>query len=540
MAAFLNNSSSNQTPMEIDDSGSSPMDVSADSNPVDDLIQGLEKVNIGTKSSGYLLQGDAGTIGLKGSAAAECHGFMDTPRPVPQGEVIYIIAAHGIWNNTTTFRGINYPEGHGIAIEAPNEDWGNLNFGVLVSEGTLLMTKNNEMRQQAVIRHIQGIISGGIKVYQRFPWKEKGPDAPTAIFPNFIFGEGGGDTNPFVATIARYYKGNLQFFNLTRSVIAKTLVAFNPQAQYPGFGQYDPQNLNVNNFVVLSQILPIIEEDVKLRRSEGNDIKKTNVIFASCMENVPQSIHNIWIGRSHTKPPVMGGKRKKKKSKRQKSRRKKKSRKRKTRKRKSRRKKKSQKKRKRKTRKRKSRRKKKSRKRKTRTRKGGATCSSLTECSSCVTHPKNCLWYDHTINKKGRSKCRGKNKFKGRINGKNGWTKICSPISSIKSKNELDHAKVGINKDMTQEMLDKRNVARDITLKYGDNLDRGKKEKGEYITMEEFNNMPRAFEYDPKVQEEIKTHDLPIANIKKVHRIKMRVPIADSPVDKDGNKTISI
>ena len=79
MAAFLNNSSSNQTPMEIDDSGSSPMDVSADSNPVDDLIQGLEKVNIGTKSSGYLLQGDAGTIGLKGSAAAECHGFMDTP-----------------------------------------------------------------------------------------------------------------------------------------------------------------------------------------------------------------------------------------------------------------------------------------------------------------------------------------------------------------------------------------------------------------------------------------------------------------------------
>ena len=45
--------------------------------------------------------------------------------------------------------------------------------------------------------------------------------------------------------------------------------------------------------------------------------------------------------------------------------------------------------------------------------------------------------------------------------------------------------------------------------------------------MEEFNNMPRAFEYDPKVQEEIKTHDLPIANIKKVHRIKMRVPIAD-------------
>ena len=67
---------------------------------------------------------------------------MGTSRKIPQDEVIYIIAAHGIWNNTTTFRGLNYPEKHGIAIEAPNEHWSNLNFGVLVSEGTILLSKN--------------------------------------------------------------------------------------------------------------------------------------------------------------------------------------------------------------------------------------------------------------------------------------------------------------------------------------------------------------------------------------------------------------
>ena len=190
----------------------SDMDVSADSNPVDDLSKQLEGLEIGSKSSGFLVTGNAGISGEASSTATECYGFMDTPRPVPQDEVIYIIAAHGIWNNTTTFRGLNYPEGHDIIIEAHNEHWGKLNFGVLVSEGTILLSKNDETRQQKVVmRHIQDILNGGIKVFQRFPWKENGPESPTAIFPNLIFGEGGGDVNPFVATIARYYKGNLHF-----------------------------------------------------------------------------------------------------------------------------------------------------------------------------------------------------------------------------------------------------------------------------------------------------------------------------------------
>lgn len=312
-----------------------PMDISDDDNQIemDELSKQLAELEVGTKSSGFLVQGNVGIKGVENSRAEECQGFMDTPRQVPQDEVIYIIAAHGIWNNTTTFRGINYPEGHRTTIEAPNEYWNNLHFGVLVSEGALLMTKNNEMRQQAVMRHIQGILSGGIKVYQRFPWKENGPDALSAIFPNLIFGEGGGDANPFVATIARYYRGNMHFFNLTRTVIANKLVPFNPQGEYPSLSQYDPQNLNINNIVLLSQILPIIKQDVTIAISTGVDIKKTNIIFASCMENVPESIHNVWMGRSPTKPPVMGGKRKKKKYKRRKLLRKKKSRKTKKRKR---------------------------------------------------------------------------------------------------------------------------------------------------------------------------------------------------------------
>ena len=141
----------------------SDMDVSADSNPVDDLSKQLEGLKIGSKSSGFLGNRKCRNFWRRSSTAAECYGFMDTPRPIPQDEVIYIIAAHGMWNNTTTFRGLNYPEGHDIIIEAPNEHWGKLNFGVLVSEGTILLSKNDETRQQAVMRHIRDILKVELK-----------------------------------------------------------------------------------------------------------------------------------------------------------------------------------------------------------------------------------------------------------------------------------------------------------------------------------------------------------------------------------------
>mgnify|MGYP001278649645 CR=1 FL=1 len=310
-------------PMDV----AEPMDVDEpeheNADPTDDIIEGLEKglknVRIGTQASSFLLQGETRNRGAECSEAEDCQ-YTDHRRILPKDEIVYIIAAHGIYNNIDTFREAPYPGGHGTKIYAFNDQWVDLNFGVLVSEGTILQSKSYETRQDAVKRHIDGIISGGINVYQRYPWKEGGPHATEAIFPNFIFGEGGGETDPFVATIARYYNGILKFFQLTRSVENNELVLFNEEGTYPND---NPQNLDGTNGALLSQILPIIEQDVRTIKKElpYKDIKKTNVVFATCMEGVPSSIHNIWIGNSPTKPHVVGGKRKKKKSKRQKSKR---------------------------------------------------------------------------------------------------------------------------------------------------------------------------------------------------------------------------
>jgi len=287
---------------------------------VDSITQQLGDIEIGTKSSGFLRQGSSESKNLGSAMASSCLSHSGYPRKIPRDEVVYIIAAHGIFNNSIKFKGVPYPTGHNITIEGAEDKWRNLNFGVLVSEGTLLLTKPNESRQTAVQRHVHDIVSGGINVYQRFPWKERGPHSSTAIFPNLIFGEGGGEEDPFVSTIVRYYNGNITFFQLSRSVSANKLIRFNRAGTYPKKSQLDPQNLGKESFVLLSQLLTLISNDIKSARVKSARIKKTNIIFATCMENVPQSIHDTWIGREPNKPPVMGGKRKKKKkSNRQKS-----------------------------------------------------------------------------------------------------------------------------------------------------------------------------------------------------------------------------
>ena len=264
--------------------------------------------------------------------AAVCRSNLGEEITIPNDQITYIIAAHGAWSNTNSFNGYQYPDGHGPFIQRTNSFWENINMGVLVSEGVLLLSDTMETRQQAVMRHISGIIGGQIRVYQRFPWRNSLQDTH-AIFPNIIFGEGGDVRNPFVSTIARYYQGELVFFQLRRSVDAGRLIPFNELGTFPVNDAANPLNLNSTNMVLLSQLIDIIRNDVVEQISHGRDIRKLNVAFASCMEGVPENIHNIWTGRLYERYPIVyGGKRKK--------RRKKKSRKRKT-KRKNRRKKKS-------------------------------------------------------------------------------------------------------------------------------------------------------------------------------------------------------
>ena len=282
---------------------------------IDAITKNLGDVEIGTKPSGFLRQGSTNSKNLGSAAATSCPLRMGSTRKIPANEVVYIIASHGGFNDRGIFRGSSYPQGHNIYIKAAVKHWKDLNFGVLVSEGTNLTTTDNETRQSALQRHIEGIISGEINVFQRFPWKEGGPDASTAIFPNLIFTEGGGGEDPFVSTIVRYYNGNVSFFQLRRSVDAGRLFPFNNQFTYPLNYQFDSQNLGENSPVLLSQLLPLISNDIQ-ENCKKCKINKTNIIFATCMDGVPQNIHNTWIGRNKDKPIVMGGGRKTKKRKR--------------------------------------------------------------------------------------------------------------------------------------------------------------------------------------------------------------------------------
>jgi len=269
-----------------DESSDINMDMGEDYT-IDDLTQGIENLKVDPEyRQPFFRQGNSESKNLQRAQAAECKPYSGEERAIPNDEIIYIIAAHGIWNDTDNFRGHKYPQGHGPIISAPVDFWEDLNMGVLVSEGTLLHSKTTETRQQAVMRHIAGIIGGKIKVFQRFPWRTSLQDT-NAIFPNIIFGEGGDCQNPFVSTIARYYKGQIVFFQLKRSVDAGRLITFNERGEFPVNDAANPLNLNSTNMVLLSQLLGIINNDVAQARAAGNDIKKVNMAFASCMENVP-------------------------------------------------------------------------------------------------------------------------------------------------------------------------------------------------------------------------------------------------------------
>lgn len=302
----------------------------------------------------------------KRERAPACNINMGEEKSIPEDELIYIIASHGAHIPPIFTHGGNTygRESSGLGdpfIKAPVTDWKNLNLGVLVSEGTLLVTQTGETRQQAVKRHITDIVSGKIKVFQRFPWIFK---KGQATFPNIILGEGLHFNDPFVSTIARYYKtggkAKYDIFQLYGSVYNKNLTAFpdgfspdeiiekakkvasdndtvggtfwsttGNNAKQSMFNQAMAKNKDMlrfftpDKFVSLHTVLNVIHKDVISLKRQG-DIspnKKTNIVFATCLEDVPQEIHNNWIGKNPELVVNGGGWKKIKRDKRKKRRR---------------------------------------------------------------------------------------------------------------------------------------------------------------------------------------------------------------------------
>ena len=209
----------------------------------------------------------------------------------------YIIAAHGHWNK-------------GIWINQNKSWWKGMHFGVLVPEGNTLHVRKNESRQQGTLRHIQGIKDGQIKVFRRYPFLTKNSNEEITnrgIFPNLIFGEGGEKNDSFVATIVRVYKGKTHHFYLKISVDNNVLIPFCNEC--PGFypaeftKEQDQKGNRYTNHVTLSQILPLLQQDI-IKKGK----KKMNIIFASCLGGIPNktNFHDLWLGRKK-KRVVLGG-----------------------------------------------------------------------------------------------------------------------------------------------------------------------------------------------------------------------------------------
>lgn len=267
---------------------------------------------------------------------------IQSPREWPANEIVYIIVAHGGGNDGSPWVwGHNYPTGHTHYIPGPVEFWKKYNFGVLVSERAVLacgiVQEAVETLQNSAKRHVNGIINGTIKLYQRFPWKYqpgmyKESVAGLGYFPNLVFTEGGGwnqsgkapTKNPFIATIVKHYNGITTYFHLSKSVNEGTLLEFEKPHEYPSNILND---IPAGTPTLLSEILILLEKDksTEMVREKLTEKPKAHVIFATCMSDIDPSIDLKWkpsLTGECGREIITGGKRKKNKFKRRKSRRK--------------------------------------------------------------------------------------------------------------------------------------------------------------------------------------------------------------------------
>ena len=261
------------------------------------LVGAFERFKVSEDGSSSFMDPHAVAPGDDGGTSPACPQ-MGINLPIKSDEVVYIIASHGEYTNNGHFwDAVHNALGtdHNYVIRDSKSNFENVNFGVLVNTNVLLTTLNYESRQQAVNRHINDIIRRNIKVFRRYPWSEPS-DQEIANFPNLIFSEGNSPHDPFKATIARYFNGRIDYFELYRSAVSGNLIPLMLS-----------ENLGADYKSLLSQLLPIFDRDVTQLASGGSEVSKYNIVFATCMEGLPASIQNAWTGKDPRRPYVVGG-----------------------------------------------------------------------------------------------------------------------------------------------------------------------------------------------------------------------------------------
>jgi len=329
---------------------------------VADLTRMLKSVRINTPGPRTkFTQGPApGVFGQNVTCAEQGIG---NPIEYEDGEIVYVIIAHGGFN--------------GKIISRKRENFENIRFGVVVGEGASLFSRYGESMPAAAQRHIEGIVNGNIRVFQRYPWSKKPvTEKSKAIFPNLVFSEGGTPNNKsFVATICRYnpsrkpqascsngaaaipvanvrpmpqnfntfydppmaeavgpeaaarmsstaaaaaVSGTVQFFNLTLAGFDGSLIPFNKEHTYPVGEQNKTCNRQANNIIYLETLLKRITMDVNKINGYGSSpqITRINIVFATCLANLPSDIFSLWTGTDDSVSIVTGGARKKNRKKR--------------------------------------------------------------------------------------------------------------------------------------------------------------------------------------------------------------------------------
>ena len=241
-------------------------------------------------------------------------------RPIRGDIPTYIIVAHGaFFDDSNNYHPAWLASGgatQGHFIEAPEETFKSVAFGVMIPENTILQGSSSEIgearMQAAATQHYKGIIDGTFKIFQRYAWKKFG--SVNATFPNLVFGEGGeeeGNKKEFVASIVKVEKEKSpMFYKLKESVTNGNLTKLHEDGRaYRGhsldwlqsdmfvFGRNNaPQDLllsKMKNTVTLRSILSILRKDALKHRKDG----EFNVVFATCLQYLPENIKPYWLGK---------------------------------------------------------------------------------------------------------------------------------------------------------------------------------------------------------------------------------------------------
>ena len=324
-----------------------PVSAAASAPPVASL-----RTSSGIRSHPFMRQNSSDAkIYIRGNdrraRASRCRPEKSRPIPIDNDVPTYIIVSHGgyIGPNTTMkwtpqqVKQARQQVGMDPTLQTPGRNglileniksWEGISFGVLVPEDTTLIssivgTDSSGISgiQRGAIDHIQGIISGNIKVFQRYPWKVRVQGTDLVAFPNLVFkgglkesAEGVNVHDSFIETIVRVHKGNVRHAALVPSFRDPKFARTGALAWFWGSGAgrgiFYPGNtplsvLNAsqvrsfstnNQIITLREILSKLRMNSEVVRAREGGRPGFNVVFATCLEGLPREIHDLWIGRN--------------------------------------------------------------------------------------------------------------------------------------------------------------------------------------------------------------------------------------------------